>query len=40
MLGHPDLHRILKDLVKLELEKCKRMDFTKKLSELIVDNLE
>lgn len=40
LLGHPDLHRILKDLVKLELDKCKTMDFTKKLSELIKDNLE
>ena len=40
MLGHPDLHRVLKDLVKLEVDTGKVLDYTKKLVGLIKENLE
>lgn len=46
MIGHPDLHRVIKELVKLDAElnvKNKdehKLDFTNSISAIITKNLE
>lgn len=39
MAGHPDLHRVLKDLVQLDSEKG-NLTFSKKLSGVLLKNLD
>ena len=40
LIGHPDLHRVLKELVKLDAEtKDTKLDFTSQLASVMLKNL-
>lgn len=41
VFGHPDFHRVLKDLVKQEADQDKsKLEFSKQLSSILLKNLE
>jgi uncharacterized FlgJ-related protein len=40
LMGHPDIHRMIKDLVKFEAETQKKLVFTKKLATVIKANMD
>ena len=41
LIGHPDLHRVLKELVKLDAEtKDSKLDFTSQLASVMLKNLD
>lgn len=41
LIGHPDLHRVLKELVKLDAEtKDTKLDFTSQLASVMLKNLD